>query len=153
MNPIPTSDARSSAEQQPHPSPHRARVSPLATWFGILGAPVAWSLQEIVNVGLASYACYPHDIPLAQPLWSHLTATTYIVEAIALLIGVAAGATAWRNWRRTRTEKDGNAARLLGSGDGRTRFMAMVGMLTSGLFLVAIVVATLYIGGVPPCGG
>lgn len=153
MNASTTPDARSATERQPHPSPHRARVGLLATWFGILGAPVAWSLQELVNFGLSSYACYPHDAPLTQPLWAQLTTITYVVEAIALLIGLAAGATAWRNWRRSRTEKDGNADRLLGGGDGRTRFMAMVGMLTSGLFLVGIVFATLYIAGVPACGG
>ena len=138
---------------QEHPSPHRHRVSGWRSWFGLLGAPIAWSLQELVNVSLAGHACYPRDVPLATPLAPHLGAVSASVEALAFLICIAAGMVAFANWRQSRHEKPGDAHQLLGSGDGRTRFTAMAGILTSLLFLVGTVLAALNLLGVPPCGG
>lgn len=143
----------SAAERQPHPSPHRHRVHRWAVWFGLLGAPLAWSLQEFVNVSLAGHACYPHDVPLATPLWPHLSAISVLVEAVAVVIGIAAGLVAFANWRKSRHEKPGDAHQLLGNGDGRTRFIAMAGIMTSLLFLIGIALAALNLVGVPPCGG
>ena len=41
------------------PAPHRARTS-LALLFGaLLASPLAWSVQLLVNYGLASHACFP----------------------------------------------------------------------------------------------
>ncbi len=153
MNATKSTHDASPAERQSHPSPHRHRVSRWSIWFGLLGAPLAWCLQELVNVSLAGYACYPHDVPLALPLWPHLTSISMWVEIVALVVCIAAFIVAFSNWRRTRDEKPGDAHRLLGSGDGRTRFMAMTGILTSVLFFVATGLATFNLAGVPPCGG
>ncbi len=143
----------SAAERQPHPSPHRHRVPRWAVWFGLLGAPLAWCLQEFVNVSLAGHACYPHDVPLATPLWPQLSAISVSVEAVAVVIGIAAGLVAFANWQKSRHERPGDAHQLLGNGDGRTRFIAMAGILTSLLFLIGIALAALNLVGVPPCGG
>lgn len=146
-------DASPAPERQQHPAPHRGRVSRASTWFALLGAGVAWNLQELFNVSLAGYLCYPHDVPLAEPLWSGLRATTFAVDAVAVVICVAAGLVAFANWRRSRGEKAGNATQLLGSGDGRTRFLAMAGMMASGLFLFATLASLFYIVLGAPCGG
>ncbi len=138
---------------QPHPSPHRHRVQRWSLWFGLLGAPLAWSLQELVNVGLAGHACYPHDVPLAAPLWSQLGGAVLWVEAVALAVCIAAGLVAFASWRRSRNEGPGDAHQLLGGGDGRTRFMAMAGIMTSVLFLFGTALATINIAAVPACGG
>ncbi|MEO8925457.1 MAG: hypothetical protein ABI330_22000, partial [Caldimonas sp.] len=132
---------------------HRNRVIRWAVWFGLLGAPLAWSLQELVNVSLAGHACYPHDTPLATPLWTNLNAMSLWVEVVAIAICIAALIVAIVSWRRTRHERPGDAHQLLGSGDGRTRFMAMAGVMTSVLFLLGTLLAVLNIAGVPPCGG
>ncbi|MDQ6679445.1 MAG: hypothetical protein M3Y67_00575 [Pseudomonadota bacterium] len=124
-----------------------------ALWFGLLGAPLAWGLQELVNVSLAGYACFPHDVPLAAPLWPNLVGIVIGVDLVALVGCVAAWLAAFYSWRRTREEKPGDAEQLLGSGDGRTRFMAMAGVMTGMLFLVATLLATLNLAGVAPCGG
>ncbi|MEO7010610.1 MAG: hypothetical protein ABI156_15785 [Caldimonas sp.] len=153
MNAATASDARSGTERQPLPSPHRSRVGRVSTWFGLLGAATAWSLQVLFNVGLAGYACYPHDVPLAEPLWSGMPATTLWIEVAAIVISTAAGLVAFTNWRRSRGERPGGASELVGNGDGRTRFMAMAGMMVSGLFLLANVITLLYIVWVAPCGG
>ncbi len=140
-------------ERQPHPSPRRHRVHRWAVWFGLLGAPIAWGLQELVNVSLAGHACYPHDLPLAMPLWPHLSGILASVDAAAIVVCIAAGLVAFSNWRRTRDEKPGDAHQLLGSGDGRTRFMAMAGIMTSVLFLLGTAFAAINVAGVPACGG
>jgi Na+/proline symporter len=153
MNATDAGTQDSAAARQPHPSPHRHRVLAGAVWFGLLGAPLGWSLQELVNVSLAGYACYPHDTPLATPLWTNLNDVSLGVEAAAAVLCVGALIAAVLTWRRTRHEKAGDTHQLLGSGDGRTRFMAMAGMITSALFLVATGLAALNLFGVPPCGG
>ncbi len=153
MNATDGSHNGSAAERQPHPATHRNRVIRWAVWFGLLGAPLAWSLQELVNVSLAGHACYPHDTPLATPLWTNLNAMSLWVEVVAIAICIAALIVAIVSWRRTRHERPGDAHQLLGSGDGRTRFMAMAGVMTSVLFLLGTLLAVLNIAGVPPCGG
>jgi hypothetical protein len=67
---------------------------------------------------------------------------------------------AWRSWSRTREENQGSsgagdahgpAAALLETGEGRTRFMALAGVLTSGGFLLLTAVHALTIFLVGPC--
>jgi len=148
-----TSSQRGQPHGQPHPSPQRANVGRWAVWFAIVAAPLAWNLQLLVNVPIAAYACYPHDVPLDAPIWGNLGAVTAAVEAVAVVVCIAAGLVAWRNWRRTRSEKPGSAHHLIEAGDGRSRFMAMVGMMTSGLFLIAVVFACFNLYAVPACSG
>lgn len=139
--------------RQPHPSPHRDRVGRWAIWFSIIGAPLAWNLQLLINSTLFSHACYPQDVPLATPMWNHLGPLSFAVEAAALALCIAAGIAGWRSWSRSSEEKQGGLHHLVESGDGRTRFMAVVGMMTSALFLVATAFATLNLTAVPRCGG
>ncbi len=153
MNADNVSDEGSLPERRPHPSPHRHRVIGSALWFGLLGAPVAWCLQELINVSLAGHACYPHDVPLALPLFEHLKGTSVGVEAVAFAVCIVAGVVSFAGWRKTRDEKPGDAHQLLGSGDGRTRFMAMAGIMTSGLFAVGTALAALNLAAIAPCGG
>lgn len=136
-----------------HPSPHRHRVGRWAAWFALLGAPLAWSLQLLINVGLGGYACYPHDMPLAVPLWGNLVGIAVAVDVIALLICMAAGIVGYANWRGSRREKPGDAHELIGGGDGRTRFLAMAGMMTSAVFWIATVFSMMNLAGIQPCGG
>ncbi len=153
MSTAATSSNPSSPEGQSHPSPHRHQVPGWSAWFSVMAAPLAWVLQLVVNVSLSSYACYPHDVPLATPLWTHMLGIAMTVEAVALLICIAAGLVSWRNWRRSRGEKPGDAHELIGGGNGRSRFVAMTGMLVSGLFLIATAFATINLAGIQPCGG
>jgi hypothetical protein len=136
-----------------HPSPHRARVGAWAIWFGILGGPAAWSLQQLVNASIFAHGCYPKDVPLLEPIWTNARSVGLTVEIIAIAMCVAAGLVSLRNWRRTRDEKQGSGHHLVESGDGRTRFMAMVGLICSALFLLAILFAVGFLSLVQPCNG
>jgi hypothetical protein len=137
----------------PHPSPHRGRVHGVPMWFAILGAPVAWSLQQLIAPTMFMHGCYPNDTPLFEPIWGNARPVALWIEAVAILVCLAAGAVAWRNWARSRDEKEGSAHHLIEAGDGRTRFMALVGLICSGLFLIVIVFSTGLLYMVPPCNG
>ena len=142
-----------SVHRQEHPAPHRARVGAGAIWFAILAGPMAWSAQLLVNSTIAAHGCFPHDMPLSASVWGNARSVMLGIEIGALVVCVLAALGGWRNWLRTRGEKQGSAHHLLEGGDGRTRFMAMVGLMTSGLFLVAVAFATLNLAAVPACGG
>jgi len=143
---------RESVRNQPHPSPHRERVGLWSSWFALLAAPHAWALQLLINSALTGYACYPQDVPLDAPIWTGVRTTMAIVEAAAIVLSLAGAWIAWRNWRRTREEKPGSGQRLMEAGDGRTRFMAMSGMMVSVLFGVAIAFSWIQSALLPGCG-
>ena len=151
--PPPAKATTSRLEQGVHPSPRRDRVSPWAMWFCILGAPVAWSMQQLVNAPLFAHGCYPKDVPISTPIWTNASSVALTVELIAIAVCVVAGLLAWRNWVRTRAEKEGTGHHLIEAGDGRSRFMAMVGLICSGLFLFATIFATGLLYMVQPCNG
>ena len=66
-----------------HPAPQRGRSSLAALWFGLLGAPAAWSVQTLVNLPVASHSCFPRLYPLGTPA---IGATRGIVLAVSLVV-------------------------------------------------------------------
>ena len=154
MTPMTAVPASTPAPATPsHPAPHRDRVSGGSALAGMTLGPLGWFVQLSLNVALASAACYPKDVPLPQPAWSGLSPVLWGVELLALALCALGGWFAWRNWRNSSGERPGTAHVLLGSGDGRTRFLAMAGMLTSALFLLAVGFAVISTAAGPACGG
>jgi hypothetical protein len=92
-------------------------------WFGILAGPVAFLLNLQLSYMLVQPVCVA-----AHRLVLHL------VPVGALLLTTSGGVSAWRNWRRTAQAESSKAGGVL----PRSRFMAGVGLLTSGLFIVVI---------------
>lgn len=130
-----------------HPAPSRHRVGLLALGFGIVGAPLAWNTELLVGSALSGHQCYPRNLPLPVPLWAGTGEVLLAMSLVALALGVAAAWVSWHSWTRTREEKPGSAH----GGNGRTRFMALSGLLTSGLFLVALVFTIAAVALVPLC--
>ena len=62
-----------------------------------------------------------------------------LIGADIAVVLVAAGAAllSYRNWERTRREAEGGPDQRLETGEGRTRFMSLCGMITSVGFAVA----------------
>jgi hypothetical protein len=144
----------SNAVPQEHPAPHRERVSLLALLFGLAAGPAGWIAQLLLGYGLSSYACYPSDEPqLTSPPrgWSGEHVWLLAINLLCLALTVAGFLTALANWRRTRAEKEGGAHRLLQTGEGRARFLALSGMLACGVFALAILANTWTVLGVPAC--
>jgi nicotinamide riboside transporter PnuC len=92
-------------------------------WFAVLAGPLAWMLGLNAQYGLVRVACAKQNM-----LYLHS------VTLATLLLAVAGGLVAWREWKRTGRECPGEEAGAI----GRSRFMVMVGLLGSALFTLAI---------------
>ncbi|HJQ70616.1 MAG TPA: hypothetical protein VKA70_16685 [Blastocatellia bacterium] len=95
----------------------------LALWAGVLLAPFAFLLNLQISYALVPWAC-----SAGQPFWLH------VASCGSLLLSLLGLFTAWRNW-----QKAGRESKVEG-GDprARSRFMAMLGLLMSGLFSLVI---------------
>jgi hypothetical protein len=98
----------------------------LALWTGFLGGALAWTAQLLAGYAVSRFS---HEHP-----W--LTGVHHGISLVATALAVAATLLAWREWRRlgggeSRGSEPGVA--------GRSRFLALLGVVTSGLFAVVIV--------------
>ncbi|MGZ8218616.1 hypothetical protein [Methylomagnum sp.] len=92
---------------------------------------MAWAVQLALGHGLASHACSPQSTHLSTPIWSPLGPVLAAISAAVLLVGLAASWVALRNWRKVRHERPGSRHHWLEADEGRARFLAMWGLLTS----------------------
>ncbi len=134
-----------------HPAPHRHRVGLAALFFGLAAAPVAWNAQLLFGVALSAHACYPRDVPLELPIWSGLWGILVAIDVAGIVLAIIGGVVSFRSWRLTFEEAAGGPHHLLDVGEGRTRFLAMFGILTSLLFTIGLLFATASVFLVPIC--
>jgi hypothetical protein len=135
-----------------HPAPSRGEVGLTALLIGLIGAPFAWSVQIILGFALSAYACYPRRMSLPEPVLAGLRTELGLVSAAAIVLAALCTLVAYKSWARTRKEQESDGHVLLDAGEGRTRFMAMCGLLTSASFLVALIFTSLVLLLVQPCG-
>jgi hypothetical protein len=144
-----------SASLSHHPAPHRERASTLASTFGLLGGPLAWFVQLCAGYGLASWSCFPKDqrgiAPLAGASWSWSVMVSLLTASV--VIAVASLFAARSNFARTRQEGAGDHVHLMEVGVGRTRFIALWGMLLGGGFAVATLLDAVAFLVLPRCAG
>ncbi|KGV87156.1 putative membrane protein [Burkholderia pseudomallei MSHR3951] len=82
---------------------------------GLVGAPALWMSQMLVSETLSSVACDPLGVPHALPQWPQFAGRLALFAALALLLGIACAALAWRGLRRSaaaapRAARDADAA-------------------------------------------
>ena len=138
-------------EGSAHAAPHRAQVPRWALWTGVFAGHVLWSVELLANYAFVAHSCYPTALPRAAPTWGGVWGLALAVSVVATLGTAAAGGLAYRSWRATRDEKGGSSESLLDTAEGRTRFMAMSGMLLSGLYLLTVLATGLPLVMVPRC--
>lgn len=127
------SDDRQRASAIAHPAPARARVSWLIVIIGLFVAPAAWLVQLNTSVVFGSKQCG------GEPAGWHLAIIAVgVASAVLALAALASSASAWS---RTRGEGPGDHHAALTSGHGRTRFLALSGIIFSCMFLVAVIFA------------
>lgn len=139
------------ASPETHPAPHRRNASLFSLGFGLAAAPLAWVAQSIIGYALSSYGCFPDPTSRAAPLFVEMRPILIALNVTALIIAVLGGAIAYRNWRATREEQGGGSEHLVEIGEGRTRFLAMCGILSSLGFLIATVFTSSAIVLAPLC--
>ncbi len=138
-----------------HPAPHAGRVKSLECLFGLVGGPLAWYLQLCAGYALASAPCFsggsrmPAPLPALQWTWIAMLLATAAALAIALLSLLLS----WRMYQRTKEEAAGGTARLLDGGAGRTRFLALWGVLLGSGFALATAITALAFVTLPRCAG
>jgi hypothetical protein len=121
----------------------------------LVGAgPSAWIVGELGMYGLASYPCFPRDMPLDARLsgWEGIGWVLAGLNAAALVVGLWASWACWRIWERTRDEAGGEQYDALEVGEGRTRFIALCGLITNLGFTAAILVHSIALLMAPSCG-
>jgi hypothetical protein len=105
-------------------------------WGGLLLAPIAF----LANLEIA-YALIPAACGSRTPLPLHL------VNAASLILALAGGLLAWRSWNEVgRVWPDGEAGPL-----GRSRFLAGVGVLLTGMCVLVILAQWTAVFLVDPC--
>lgn len=95
-------------------------------WFGLLAGPAAWFLHLNISYSLVRFICFHGHGWLL-----HLT------TGAALVLAAAGAWVAWRSWNLIGAPEVTNGPGTL----GRTRFMALGGLMLSGFFLTIILLA------------
>jgi hypothetical protein len=92
-------------------------------WLGFLLPPVAWAIQLQTVYLTSEYGCQSNDF---MP--------NNVVSVLALMFALIGGLVSWWNWldsgRKWKSDEAGPVA--------RSRFMAILGILMSALFTLAI---------------
>jgi hypothetical protein len=138
-----------------HPSPHRDQVSVSLLFLGLFAGPVAWGLQLVTNFALASYRCFPSDVPRSSllPGWQWSSAAILAINVAAAILALAGAAISYWHWQVARREHQGSVRHAVEVGEGRTRFLALWGVMTGLGFFVAIIFNTVAFVMVPQCAG
>lgn len=132
-----------------HPSPHRDRVNRWMLLFATTAAPVIWMGQFLFGASLTAAICFPGDTPRSTQPDSWLQWSLIGFDILAILVAIAAGLVSLSLYRRARGESSGDPLEVA---EGRTRFLAIWGMMTSAGFLAAIIFETFASLLVPRCG-
>jgi hypothetical protein len=134
-----------------NPSGARGQTSLAALVYGLVAAPSAWFAAQVFGAGLAQQACFPDYAPLDAPGLPGVPLAAGLAQFAAMVICVSGAVTALLAWRRTRREHSGDGGTLLDIGEGRSRFMALSGILTSLGFLLGLAFSAPAVLLVPAC--
>jgi hypothetical protein len=137
-----------------HPAPQRERIGAFALLFAVLAPPLAWSIHLIVNFAFSSHACFPAAEPLNMPLaqFHWLWGLLITIDIVSIAIGAVSIALAYRVWTDTLEERAESGPPLMEAGEGRTRFLAIWGILIGAGFVLAVVFDFVGLWILPICG-
>jgi len=98
-------------------------LTPLPLWTGILGGPIAWAFDLMASYAVVKWVCQTSNQAILP-----------IITIASLVMVIGAAAISWIALRRTANDAptDGGQPRQ------RARFMAVLGLASSGLFALQI---------------
>jgi hypothetical protein len=138
-----------------HPAPHADRVKLHESFYALFGGPIAWFLQLCGGYALASQPCFIEGTRAAAPLvsasWTWPAMIALMVTAV--LVSLIALFVSWRAFTRTRNEAQGDQHHLMETGAGRTRFLALWGMVLGSGFAIATAFTAVGFMTLPRCAG
>lgn len=147
------SDETISYTQARHPAPNRARVGLTLLFYGLFLGPIIWAGTLMATFALSIHACYPGADPLSQPspgfgfVWP-LNLGLYLGS---LVLCASAFVVSFRNWRTAGSSVVGHGAELVTVEEGRTRYLALIGMAYSVLFFISVMLGAVIMAIVPLC--
>ena len=106
----------------------------LLSWYGLLGAPFAWTVFHVAGFAIATGACSPWGISTGTDVQPATLAITFGCVALAIAGLFAAGLV----YLSTREVDEEGAPPL-----GRIHFLAVVGLAIAPLFIAIILMAGL----------
>jgi hypothetical protein len=138
-----------------HPAPKRHAMKLHESFFALFGGPLAWFMQLSVGYGLASQPCFsdgertiaPHWFP--DWTWAAMIAVMVLACAVALLAALIS----WRAYARTADEAIGNHQHVMDVGSGRTRFLALWGILLGAGAALSTILTFVAFFVLPRCAG
>jgi hypothetical protein len=136
-----------------HPAPHRQSVGVWTILYGVFVSGIVWAGHLMLSYALAAHACYPGTIPLARPDSGAGWAWPLILglDLLALCLIASGFWISWRMWMLTGQDAHGHAHHLMEVGEGRTRFLGIVGMAFAMLFFFITASDTISLAMVPIC--
>jgi hypothetical protein len=137
------------------PAPHAHHVTPLATLFGLFGGPSAWFVQLCGGYALATEPCFLGGVWLVEPAgrleWTWPAMIALMVAAVTA--AVVAFMFSWGAYMRTQHEVLGDERHLTETEAGRTRFLALWGMVLGMGFALATAITAVAFITLPRCAG
>ena len=133
------------------PGFRRQQVSLLRIGVGLFGAPVAWLAQFSLSEPLAAHACYPYQAPVSAPIWEGLPIMLVAISIACFAVAFLSGIVAWTLWRQFERKHPGEEGVVITTDESRNRFLAKLSIMSSFIFLVAILFNICAILLVPPC--
>jgi hypothetical protein len=127
-------------------------LRPIPLWFGMVGAPIVWSLHLLLVWSVDEFGCRLGFDQGSILGINSLHALVLAPSLVALTVSAGAGVIAYRNWREIEALDDEQRERYA-RGVERGRFMAVTGMAFSALFSLVILYMTVPIFLLPPCHG
>jgi hypothetical protein len=119
----------------------------------VFGSGIYWAGHLMLNFALGVHACYPGSIPLAPPDSGAGWAWPLIL-GLDILNLVLIATTFWvslRIWQLTGQESEGHHHHLMEIGEGRARFLGIVGMSFAMMFFLISLTDTITLAMVPIC--
>jgi hypothetical protein len=105
-------------------------------WIGLLLPPIAWALQMQVNYWMVRGACARLS-----------NVSLFVVTLVAVTLVLLAGVSAWLGWRKVGQKWPSS----FGDSISRRRFMAVLGLFMTGMFLLVIVAQGIAAIMIQPC--
>lgn len=129
-------------------------MSSYKTLVALFGAPAAWISQMLLCESLTSYACYPYRTPLPAPLWADLPVILAIICIVSLTFGLISGYAAWNTWQQANRQsvENNSSGQAFKVDGGQSKFLATLGVMSSSVFIVAILFTSSAVLLVSLCG-
>jgi hypothetical protein len=127
------------------------RVCIMRQLIGLFGAPTAWLVQLTLSETLTAHACYPYQAPLPAPIWERLPLLLILISFSCLALALLSGFIALNTWRNLKQTSHENKNHRIETKADRTQFLIMLSLMSSFLFIVAVMFNSFALLIVPPC--